>query len=76
MPSKRPVDKTRPMDQAERLAKAVIEALLPGSKMEYREKQSQGARVYDFDLGYADGRVTAVEVTASVNEVQARATRE
>lgn len=73
MPSKRSVDKTRPMDHAERLAKAVIEALVPGSKMEYREEQSQGARVYDFDLCYADGRVAAAEATASVNEVQARA---
>src|ERR1700692_128838 len=70
---KRSMDKTQPRDHAERLGKAVIEALAPGSTMEYRDHQSQGARVYDFDLRFVDGRVAAVEVTAAMNEARTRA---
>ena len=40
--------------------------------MRYQREQSSGE--YDFDLVYSDGRVAAVEVTASVDEALERTT--
>ena len=56
------------MRPTEKLAKSVVEAYLPGSRMEYRFEQSHGE--YDFDLHYADGMSAAVEVTEAVDEGQ------
>jgi hypothetical protein len=53
------------MDHAESVAKVLIEKLVPGSEMKFRLDQSRS--VHDFDLFHADGRVDAVEVTASVD---------
>ena len=55
------------MDECERLAKTVIEHVIPGSKMEFHLEQAHGN--YDFDLVYPDGRLAAVEVTAAKNEL-------
>ena len=57
----------RHMDQCEKLAKAAIEHVIPGSKMEFHLEQAHGN--YDFDLVYPDGRLAAVEVTAAKNEL-------
>ncbi len=54
------------MDQAEKVAQRLFESVIPGARMEYRASQSKGE--YDFDLHYADGRVSAVEVTSSVDQ--------
>ncbi|NIA10725.1 MAG: hypothetical protein GWP10_13610 [Nitrospiraceae bacterium] len=54
------------MDECEKLAKAVIEHVIPGSVMKFHLEQDHGN--YDFDLLYADGKVAAVEVTAARNE--------
>ena len=53
------------MDHAEILAQRLIESVLVGSRMVYRAYQSQGQ--HDFELHYSDGRVSAVEVTSSVD---------
>ena len=53
------------MNYSERVARAVIEAVIPGSRMVYRCDQSKG--LHDFDLYCDDRRVGAVEVTASVD---------
>jgi hypothetical protein len=58
------------MDHAERLAQAIIETVLPGSQMSYRPDQSHG--IHDFDLRLPDGRVSAVELTASVDQNRAQ----
>jgi hypothetical protein len=55
---------------SEAIAKLVLEAVLPGAKMAFRSEQSHGE--WDFDLRYANGTVAAVEVTASVDQDQAR----
>jgi hypothetical protein len=55
------------MNHAETLAKTVIETILPNSKMSFREDQSQGG--HDYDLYLSDGRICAVEVTASVDQI-------
>ncbi len=55
------------MDHAEKLAQAIIEGILPGSKMSFRLDQSSS--VHDYDLRLSDGRICAVEVTASVDHV-------
>jgi len=56
------------MDHAEALAKTLFERVLVGTAMRYRTQQSQGQ--HDFDLCYADGRISAVEVTSSVDQEQ------
>lgn len=58
----------RPMKYPERIAKCVVEACMPGSKMEYRSQQPHGE--HDFDLHYADGTSAAVEVTESADQLQ------
>lgn len=54
------------MKTGEAIAKRVLEAMLPGAKLAYRDEQSHGE--YDFDLRYADGTVAAVEVTMAVDQ--------
>ncbi len=54
------------MKHSERVAQVVVEAVIQGSRMVYR--RDQRLSVHDFDLHYADGRVAAMEVTASVNK--------
>jgi len=58
----------RPMDHAEMTAKLVLEAALPGARLEYCPEQSHGE--YDFDLHYPNGTVAAVEVTESTVQNQ------
>jgi hypothetical protein len=60
-----------PMDHAETVAQRLVESILRGSRMEYREDQSRS--IHDFDLHHADGRISAVEVTASVDRVKQQA---
>jgi len=57
------------MNHAEVVAQVVVEAVIQGSRMVYRS--DQGESVHDFDLHYPDCRVAAVEVTASVDAVDA-----
>jgi hypothetical protein len=57
----------QPVDRAEIVAQYLLEAVLVGVRMVYRTDQSRGE--HDFDLFYPDGRVSAVEVTSSVDEV-------
>jgi hypothetical protein len=56
------------MDHTETVAKLVLEAVLPGARLEYRLAQSNGE--HDFDLHYHDGTVAAVEVTSSVDQIK------
>ena len=58
------------MNHAETLAQRIVETIIEGSRMVYRPDQSRS--IHDFDLHYADGRVCAVEVTASVDEAGER----
>jgi hypothetical protein len=58
------------MNHAEKLAQALVQAVVSGSRMVYRLDQSRS--VHDFDLHHSDGRVAAVEVTASVDEAGER----
>lgn len=58
------------VDHAERVAQALVESVVSGSRMVYRVDQSRS--VHDFDLHYPDGRASAAEVTASVNEAGQR----
>lgn len=60
-----PTKVAKSLDYAELTAKHVLEAALPGAKMEYRLSQSNGE--YDFDLHYPDGTLAAVEVTRSLD---------
>lgn len=53
------------MNHSERVARAVIEAVIPGGRMVYRCDQNKG--LHDFDLYHKDGRVGTVEVTSSVD---------
>jgi hypothetical protein len=55
------------MNRAEEITKVIIEALLP-AKLAYRAEQSHGE--YDFDLKYQDGRLAALEVTASIDRAE------
>ncbi|MGB8579717.1 MAG: hypothetical protein WCD47_02760 [Candidatus Sulfotelmatobacter sp.] len=55
------------MNHAERVAKLVLERILPGT-LEYQQEQSHGE--CDFQLRYHSGATAAVEVTASVDEQQ------
>jgi hypothetical protein len=54
------------MNRTERIAKVVIEHMIPGSSMRDRTEEPGG--VHDFDLRYPDGTIAAVEVTASTNQ--------
>lgn len=54
------------MDRAESVAMQVIEDIVPGAKMIYREIQETS--MPDFSLRYPDGRVAAVEVTMSTSQ--------
>ena len=56
------------MDYAEKLAKIIIELVLPRAKMQYHINQSAGS--HDFDLKYSDGTYAAVEVTISTNQIR------
>ena len=51
------------MDLAERVARGVVEDLIPGARMCFREHQHDGG--HDFDLVLPDGSTAALEVTAS-----------
>jgi hypothetical protein len=54
------------MDHAEAVAQRLFERVVVGARMEYHPAQSRGE--HDFDLYHGDGRVSAVEVTSSVNK--------
>jgi hypothetical protein len=60
------------MDKAETAAKSIVENLIPGARMHYRESQSLGE--HDFDLEYPTGTKAPLEVTVSTDEA-AEATR-
>ena len=53
------------MNHSERVARAVIEAVIQAAGMVYRCDQNKG--LHDFDLYHKDGRVGTVEVTSSVD---------
>lgn len=53
------------MDHAETTAKTLIETMFRGSRMDYRVDQSHSN--YDFDWHHPDGRISAMEVTSSVD---------
>lgn len=55
------------MDRAEKVTKLILEAILP-AKLEYRPEQSHGE--YDFYLKYQDGRLAALEATATVDQAE------
>lgn len=55
------------MNYSEKIAKRILQAILPGASVVYRQTQSHGE--YDFDLRYNDGTDAAVEVTSAVDEV-------
>ena len=55
------------MDHAESIAQQLVEAVVVGSRMEYRVDQSGGQ--HDFHLHNPDGSLAAVEVTSSVDQV-------
>jgi hypothetical protein len=55
------------MDHAEKVAKIILEAALPGAVMTFRPVQSN--MEHDFDLRYPNGEVAAVEVTSSRNQI-------
>lgn len=55
------------MNHAERVAKLVLERILPGT-LEYQHEQSHGE--CDFALHYHDGTTGVVEVTSSVDQSQ------
>ena len=54
------------MNSSERVAKALIEEILPGAEMQYHCNQSMGQ--HDFELKYANDITAAVEVTASMDQ--------
>lgn len=55
------------MNKSEAAAKRIVEGLVAGSLMRFREVQSQGE--HDFDLEYSDGSKAILEVTVSTDEV-------
>jgi hypothetical protein len=57
------------MNYPEAVAKRVLETVLSGASLDYRLNQSNGE--HDFDLRWSDGAIDALEVTASVDQVQA-----
>lgn len=54
------------MNHSERLAQALIEKIIHGSSMIFKEDQHSGE--YDFDLLFKDDSVGVVEVTEATNE--------
>ena len=54
------------MDKAETVAEIIVETLMRGAKMRYRQMQSGGE--YDFDLVYATGMSVPLEVTMSTDQ--------
>lgn len=62
------------MDLAETIAKYVVEATLPGARMEYRSDQSHSE--YDFVLHYPTETFAAVEVTESADQLQKQTSAE
>lgn len=54
------------MNESECIAKAVVEVVLPGSRMTFQESQSN--HECDFALELPSGEVACLEVTASVDE--------
>lgn len=56
------------MRDSEKLAKLVVESVLPGARMTFRP--AQHSSTFDFDLQLPDGRVAALEVTSVVGEKQ------
>lgn len=54
------------MDKAEAAAKSIVENLIPGARMHYRESQSLGE--HDFDLEFPTGTRIPLEVTVSTDE--------
>ena len=63
-----------PVNYAETIAKRVIEASLPGARMEYRSDQSHSE--YDFVLHYPNRTIAAVEVTESADQLQKQTSAE
>ena len=53
------------MKDSECLAKQIIEQLIEGVRLTYREIQDSGQ--YDFDFQYLDGSLAALEVTVSAD---------
>lgn len=53
------------MNRTERLAKMVIERVIPGGTVHYHTEQASG--LHDFDLTYSDGGTVPVEVTAAAD---------
>ena len=54
------------MDKAEAAAKSIVERLIPGARMHYRESQSLGE--HDFDLVHPTGKRIPLEVTVATDE--------
>ena len=65
---------TKPMDHAEKVAKLILEASIPGAAMTFRCKQSN--KEYDFNLRYPNGDVAAVEATSSRDQIQTQTNAE
>jgi hypothetical protein len=59
-------DGEKEMNLSERVAKLVVEHMLPGISMRFRSEQSSGE--HDFDLKYSDGPVVPLEVTMSASQ--------
>lgn len=55
----------RKAKRSEQIAKLLIESVVPGATMSYRDPQAKSEN--DYDLRYADGRVVPVEVTESAD---------
>jgi hypothetical protein len=58
------------MNYSEEHVKQVLEAVIPGSCLNFRPEQSNSE--YDFDLIYKDGRTAALEVTRAIDETWVR----
>jgi len=56
------------MTPSERLAQHVFETVYEGCVVKFREQQSTGDAVYDFDVTYQDGTKAALKVTRSTHE--------
>jgi hypothetical protein len=61
-------------EKVETIVKLVFENMLPGAEMVFRDEQSHGE--YDFDLHHSNGTLAAVEVTESVDQLQAQTSAE
>ena len=59
--------RTMRTEKVETNAKLVFESMLPGAEMVFRDAQSHGE--YDFDLRYPNGKLAAVEVTESTDQL-------